>query len=367
MADISKIQIENTVYDVKDTYSRTNISSINTNLSIMNSEQTILIGDSYSLDRRPSIDISGWMKKLQELLELSDANCYKIQDNGGGFTKVGSLGTFETALTNLSVTDASLIKNIIVCGGLNDIDATKSTIKTAIHSFMTYCNTNYPNAKVYIGMIGWNIDSDGDAQYKRYQVIERVLPAYQECCDWGATYLNGVENVMHDYSEYYDAAHPNQTACDRLGYYIYQAFKCGYASVTYDDHYLTFTNANISTSYYSVVEKIVNNETIIFDNNQYGSQIGFTSSQPTLANYELYIGTLNSKYFTTVYTNSNIVTCNCVLKDTNNNYYQGTGTLFIRSYANCYLRFTGDSNADGKTIAEVNLLTPYSSKPTIMQ
>ena len=302
MADISKIEIEDTIYDVKDTTARTNITNINNSLNVMNSGQTILIGDSYSLDRRPNIQISGWMKKLQELLELSDSECYKIQDNGGGFTVQGSTGTFLEGLTNLQVTDASLIKNIIVCGGLNDINATKSSIKTAIETFMTYCKTNYPNANVYLGMIGWRIDNNSDGQYDRYRVINNVLPAYQECCDYGAIYLNGVENVMHDKSESYDHSHPNQTACDRLGYYIFQAFKNGYASVTYDDHLLGFSNNNVSLTDYNITEKIVNNETIIFDYKANGSVITITSNYPLFSNDEVYIGVLDSKYLTTPYT-----------------------------------------------------------------
>ena len=41
--------------------------------------------------------------------------------------------------------------------------------------------------------------------------------------------------------------------------------------------------------------------------------------------------------------------------------------MYIKDYWQAWIRFTGDSNADGKTIVEINLLTPYSCKPTIMQ
>lgn len=345
-----------------------NIENINNELNLINSERTIIIGDSYALDRRPSINITGWAIPLQELLGLSNNDCYIIQDNGGGFTLQGSNGTFLEALTNLSVTNKDTIKNIILCGGLNDISATnQETIESAISSFMSYVKTNYINANVYIGMIGWSCDMTENKQYDRYRVVNKVLPAYQNCSKYDAIYLNGVENVLHDISEYYDNAHPNQTGCDRLANYIYQAFKNGYASVTYEDHYLTFESENITTSYYSVTEKIVNNQTIIFDNNEYGSQIAFTSNAPTLANYNLLIGDLDTKYLTNVYTYQEILQCPCVLKDNNNNYYQGYCSMYIKEYWQAWLRFTGDSNANGKTIVEINLLTPYSCKPTIMQ
>lgn len=366
MADISKIQIESGTYDIKDETARNDINTINTNLNISNSERTILIGDSYSLDRRPSIQISGWMTKLQSLLGLNDNDCYKIQDNGGGFVASGSTGTFLNGLSNLQVTNPDTIKNIIVCGGLNDIASSKATIKTAISDFMIYAKNHFSNANVYIGMIGWRKDDNSDGQYERYLVVNNVLPAYQECSDYGAIYLNGVENVMHDCSQYYDDAHPNQLMCDRLGYYIYQSFKNGYASVTYDDHLLSFQNTNVTTTNFNITEKIVNNNTIIFDNKANGSEININSNYPTFTNDEVYIGVLNTKYLKTVYTNTNLVTCNCVIKDTDGNWYVGTGTLLLRSFYECYLKFTGDGSLQGKTIDYIKLMIPFNSIPTIM-
>ena len=204
-----------------------NTNDINNLSQNISANDTILIGDSYSLDRRPDVDITGWTIPLKNLMGLDDTNCFISQDNGGGFTVNGCFGTFENAISRFVIEDKSKIKNIIVAGGLNDINAeSKETIKTAIQSFMNYCKNNFPNAKVYIGMIGWNIDDlyTSDNQFIRYQVINKVLPAYQECSQYGAIYLNGVENVMHDYDEYYDGAHPNQKMCNRLAYYIYQAF-----------------------------------------------------------------------------------------------------------------------------------------------
>lgn len=361
MADISKIQLENELYNIKDLFSRNEIEKINSN-------KTILIGDSYSLDRRPAVEITGWAKPLKELLKLNDNECYIIQNNGGGFTVSGSQGTFENAINNLNVTDKNLIKNIIVCGGLNDIQASdKQIIKNSINSFMNYCKINFPNAQVYIGMIGWSIDKTENHQFTRYQVIEKVLPAYQECSEFGAIYLNGVENVMHDTTEYYDNSHPNQIMCNRLANYIYQAFKNGYASITYLDNVLSFKDNFITTSYFSLKEKIVNNETIIFDNNEYGSQINYTSNFPVVANYDFYVGDLISKYITNVYTNQQLITCPIIITDTNNQKYQVVGTLYIKNFNQVHCHFASTEITDGLTIKEINLLNPYCSKPTIMQ
>lgn len=340
---------------------------INYDINLINSNRTILIGDSYALDRRPNIDITGWAIKLKELMNLSDDECYIVQDNGGGFTVSGSDGTFEQALANLNISNKDTIKNIIVCGGLNDISATnKDQIKTSIQAFMSYCKNNYPNANVYIGMIGWSKDGAQDHQYTRYQVLEKVLPAYQECNEYDAIYLNGVENVMHNITEYYDESHPNQNMCNKLANYIYQSFKNGYASVTYNDNNLTFKDTFITTSYFSLKEKIVNNQTIIFDNNEFGSQINYNSNNPVIANNDLYVGDLVSKYITNVYTNQQIAMCPIILTDIENNKYQSTGVLYIKNYTLLHCHIVG-SIQDGLTIKEVNLLNPYCCKPTIMQ
>ena len=346
------------------------INNLSQNISNISSNDTILIGDSYSLDRRPDVDITGWAIPLKNLMGLDDTNCFISQDNGGGFTVNGSFGTFENAISRLVIEDKSKIKNIIVAGGLNDIKAeNKGTIKTAIQSFMNYCKTKFPNANVYIGMIGWNIDDlyTSDNQFIRYQVINKVLPAYQEASQYGAIYLNGVENVMHDYSEYYDGAHPNQKMCNRLAYYIYQAFKNGYASVTYEDNGITFNENNIELNDFSLTEKVVNNQTIIFDNKENGSKILFNSNYPVVSSYGFYIGKINSKYMSCTYTNNQIATCPAIITDTNNGKYQAVVSLYIKNFNFLHCHIISGDIQDGLSIKEINLLNPYCSKPTIMQ
>lgn len=366
------LQIQNNTNDINNLNHQiqNNTNNINNLSQYISSNGTILIGDSYSLDRRPDVDITGWAIPLKNLMGLNDTNCFISQDNGGGFTVNGSFGTFENAISRLVIEDKSKIKNIIVAGGLNDIKAeSKGAIKTAIQSFMNYCKNNFPNANVYIGMIGWNIDDlyTSDNQFIRYRVINKVLPAYQECNQYGAIYLNGVENVMHDYNEYYDGAHPNQTMCNRLAYYIFQAFKNGYASVTYEDHGITFNEDNIELNDFLLAEKVVNNQTIIFDNKENGSKILFNSNYPVVSSYGFYIGKIKSKYMSCTYTNNQIVTCPAIITDTNNGKYQAVVSLYIKNFNFLHCHIVSGDIKDGLSIKEINLLNPYCSKPTIMQ
>lgn len=379
MSDFSKLN----GYDVKDAQARqdleqlTNIvsghsdrlSNVETNINLINSERTILIGDSYALDRRPDIDITGWGVPLREMLELSDSDCYIIQDNGGGFIANGSLGTFENAITNANITDKNTIKRIVVCGGLNDKESTKDTIKNAIISFITYCKTNFPNANVYLGMIGWvSNDYPNDGQLTRYKCVNNVLSAFQESSEYGAIYLNGVENVMHDYSEYYDSSHPNQVLCERLAYYIYQSLKTGLCNVTYSEHKITFNQDYISVTNSTLSEKIVNNNTILFDYSENGSNIEFSSNYPTTdSNNNFYLGKIESKYIRNVYNDFNIATCEAIITDTSNTTYKVGVVLSIRNFDYLHVHITDRNITAGLSIKKITLLHPYSVKPTIMQ
>lgn len=113
-----------------------------------------------------------------------------------------------------AISDKTAVKNIFVCGGLNDINANStSDVSNAIGAFATYCLTNYPNAHIYIGCIGWNSSPSNSSANIRNQVLNKVLLAYQLCSgNKNCTYLNGVEYVLHYYSFLdVDASHPRSS------------------------------------------------------------------------------------------------------------------------------------------------------------
>lgn len=204
----------------------------NTNsINLINSNYTIMIGDSYALENAGYI---GWQDPLQTLLGLTDSEVVKIADNGGGFVKSGDLGTFINALTNTPVTNANLVKNIIVCGGINDREQSVLAIETAISEFVTYCKTRFQNAQVYVGHISGNKAITSDGQFQRFRMFGRSLPSYKNCSKYGAIYLNGVEFIMKNYDNYINDSHPNDTGCMNIAKGIYQAFKNGYCSIDYE-------------------------------------------------------------------------------------------------------------------------------------
>ena len=157
------------------------------------------------------------------------------------------------------------IKTIICCGGTNDVNAqSKAQLKNYVETFVNYCKTTYPNAKIYIGMIGYF--KELNAVTSRANILNNVLPAYQECRDFGALYLNDVEYVMHDYSYYRDTVHPTSAGTSALASAIYQSLKTGHVeykkeqALSFDITDSNVTQANIA--WYDVITNYIHTITM---------------------------------------------------------------------------------------------------------
>lgn len=218
------------------------ITSLDSAISVDEANDTIIIGDSYIAGEWYEGGLD-WGNQLAGLMGLTvGTNCFIAAASGSGFVREGSGGaTFGTLLSGLSstITDHNKIKNIIVCGGLNDVNAdSQSEIQTAISNFITSAKSSYPNATVYVGMIGWNAGSSNAVL--RDNVNTMVLPAYQACSGYGGVYLNGVEFILHYYSflgtsgatDAPDGSHPTTIGQRFLSRGIYEALKGGYTNLT---------------------------------------------------------------------------------------------------------------------------------------
>lgn len=240
MADISKIQILSGTYNVKDETARTNISNINSEISNIKNQgkpvgmnKVIFIGDSYGR-------LSGqntWIDVLISRLGLTSSDYYRYAENSTGFENYNAttnhrfIDLLQEAVSDIPSANLSDVTHIIVCGGANDMKSEYAVgdITARISAFVTYANTYFPNAKVYVGMIGFTTSPTS----KIY--LGRVLEAYQKCIDYGAIYLNGIQNVSHNYLYFgtsdTDTVHPIQLGSTAIGNGLYEALLKGYVSV----------------------------------------------------------------------------------------------------------------------------------------
>ena len=240
MADISKVQILDGTYNIKDANSRDRLDALENSLNSynkpINMNKCIFIGDSYSV-------LSGqdtWVDILISKLGLTSSDYYRYGEGSTGFESYNAVTGHRfidlLAQSVIDVPTSSLpdITHIIVCGGANDMQSGISiaTLESRIQYFINYANTYYPNAKVYIGMIGFTTAPSS----KIY--LGRALQAYQNCINYGGVYLNGIQNVIHDYGYFNttenDTVHPNQNGSNALGNGLYQALMHGVVNVYRD-------------------------------------------------------------------------------------------------------------------------------------
>lgn len=194
------------------------------------------------------------------------------------------------------------IKTIICCGGTNDVNAqNKAQVKNYVETFVNYCKETFPNAKIYIGMIGYFRELN--AVTSRSNILNRVLPAYQECRDFGALYLNDVEYVMHDYSYYTDTVHPTPAGTAAIACAIYQSYITGHVEYN-KEQALNFdtSDSDVQTANIAWYDKIVNKMHTITMN---GNFVITASTLPENAAKTFDLGTPNSSFMR--FSNSNIV------------------------------------------------------------
>ena len=142
---------------------------------------------------------------------------------------------------------------------------------------MTYCKTNYPNAKVHYGFVGNSIGHATSYQYAD-NYIATVPYMMDKFADEGAHVLYGLECVMHDaHNMLTDYVHPNLAGSQAIAQFIYNYIVKGF------DKYLksyAFTGSDGS-----IVKAIYDGDTvgITIDGIATASQSGTLSGAVELA------------------------------------------------------------------------------------
>ena len=128
------------------------------------------------------------------------------------------------------------ITDVYVFAGRNDFLFQGADILTGISGFVAKCSAKFPNAKVYIGMIGGisrngyqNDDGRGlhynsamNNEGKRTNTVE----TYSQCPSVGAIYIQNCDAILRDTQcMAVDGVHPNQTGQNLLGMYLANAVR----------------------------------------------------------------------------------------------------------------------------------------------
>ena len=206
----------------------TKLSELKNNVSNLKNRKFIFIGDSYG-----SGEIGhSWITNVISYLGLIlNDNAFDYSKDASGFTI--SNNTFEMCLDRAiqNITNKDEITDIIVCGGYNDgaiSDSSEDEIVTAIGSFVTKMKTNFANATLTLGEIGWTRD------YSKLPNLRKAIFAYRRVSEFGQKYITNIEYSMHNYSFFAnDNIHPTAEGNKAIARNVVSGILTGVCDVQY--------------------------------------------------------------------------------------------------------------------------------------
>ena len=206
----------------------TKLSELKNNVSNLKNRKFIFIGDSYG-----SGEIgSSWITNVISYLGLTiNNNAFDYSKNASGFTI--SNNTFEMCLDRAiqNITNKDEITDIIVCGGYNDgaiSSSSEDEIVTAISSFVTKMKTNFVNATLTLGEIGWT------RNYSKLPSLRKAIFAYRRVSEFGQKYITNIEYSMHNYSFFAsDDIHPTAEGNKAIARNVVSGILTGVCDVQY--------------------------------------------------------------------------------------------------------------------------------------
>ena len=338
---------------------------LNNKVNVLESKETILMGDSYGVGYTVvdsvATTVNSWVYWFKQLNGLNNSNSYTFVEGGIGFADSGQQGhdNFLDLLQDnvSSISEPELIKNIIVCGGYNDANQTFQSVNNAINAFINYCRTTFPNAKVYIGMIASDGNNTSNGISRRQTLRDRTLIAYQNSRIYGATYLNGVENVMKYYPNFgEDNYHPSENGYKILGGCISQAFNNGYVEYYLPKEDITFANASNmtfnTTRFYCQILGDKSQFIIQSGNVQFTNYLNMSSGYVDLGEVTM------SNYRFTEYGDM-VINTFVGMTTSDNKYYGGIGVIFVNNNNHLVVGFRTYKN-DGSNLTQLqNIKTIY--------
>lgn len=215
------------------------IINLQNQIDVLNSKvhpkKYLLIGDSYAGYTNGGIHYS-W---ADDVISLTGIDAVKLTAGGIGFRSPhDSVGSFLTllqqAVNNDTLGSLEDYTDIIVAGGANDItgivydDVSISELETNMTAFLSYCTSNFPNAKLSISFIGMVYSPNFTKAY--YQ----ALNVYRNCIKIGISYIKNTEYILQPGHMLADGIHPNATGFSELAKYLSDAILTGSCNVDRD-------------------------------------------------------------------------------------------------------------------------------------
>lgn len=204
---------------------RKQVAELNTDINILK-DKYLIITDSYGGNFGNTI--TPYTTYFAQELNLTAGIDYVVgRMDGAGFVSNGRLfiDVLEQTYNNWSYQlKTEEITNILVLGGCNDAGIT-SGISSAITQFKNMALNLFPNAKIYIGVIG-----GFNNLTQKQNLAKNVLTTYYDSELLPLPNLNYVMQNRNYFQE--DNTHPNQTGMIEIGKAVAAAVKKGYVNIT---------------------------------------------------------------------------------------------------------------------------------------
>lgn len=286
-----------------------------------------MIGDSYGVGVTSGATTTGWCDRVKSILQIPNEKYFKFVEGGAGFVTPGLSGnTFLKLLENNidAITDKNDVTTIIVCGGYNDNSVTTDNLNNAIQSFMNYVKQNFPNAKVFCGMVGNSGAKTESGAIIRKNLGGYIIRCYQNIIIHGGYYLNGIENIMKDYNDFMsnDNIHPNEFGYTWLSAYIVNALITGHADFINDFAGSTVTGdiCNDFTLYSSISNNLVTIQS---------SNLFLNFKEPKTIRESIILGNVSMAYYRGT-TNTMAIPVQFYIQVQGPRFYGGMGVLNIK-------------------------------------
>lgn len=225
----------------------------------------------------------GWISRCAQFLGLSSNQWVNMAKSGGSF----QAGTWISRITEYreSITEeqAKKVTHIVLGGGINDcltdgvnnystepsVSAYITKLHSAVNTFMSYVNTNFPNAVFYFCPVGYALESSTvlagrgiDSRQYCYRYIREVLTMVKN-----ARLPVGTEFVLHNKTFLFtgDYLHPNSNGCLQIARYIAQAVQNGSVYVGFPKRDVSITHSanHRDDTWYKLNEELINDKVII--------------------------------------------------------------------------------------------------------
>lgn len=347
----------------------TNTSNINTlhnqvlslenDVSLMTDKKFVLIGDSYLEGYTPDGTVNSWGYYFKQYLGLNNSQVTTSYQGGASFA--GS-NPFSTLVSNLQ-TDED-VTDVIVGGGYNDRTFNRTQILTGMTTFKNACNQRFPNAKIYVAMIGWTSASD-----QLYNLYATANNYQNDASKIGMGFMSGTQYSLHDYFSMFssDGIHPNQTGQETIAKNLVNAYLNGNATVFHFYKTSTFTPSGSCTGMNSGSSSIasqINNGLVTFSCQGVLDFAISLSSYTANGKNDIEVGTISAGFVVGNNFKTVTIPINMIVHDTTSGKYRKeTGILIIRS-GKIYLSFAdvNDTGSNYLSLTNINQIqvTPFS-------